>query len=290
MAGFAPPGSATGLVLEMCLMLFTLRRVLSIYDVHKKIRILTPLPCLHASTWAWPLPLCVDVINGWPLLVQMRQPRVDLGEKQKHAVISQGQARDKRFSRNLVYGTILRTSEGFIRKMTFFGPTVCTWCYHLSVRTSVFQLSTRLLCWSGRAKCTMVWGAFMCNKGLIRLSTVILKAQFIPKLTAGHLLWANPWLHCTFMIPASIITDIFLWTTPARLQNKETGMCNSQARQVNQRSCIRSMTNKKCNIPEYLYSTPLRYLLRGALWAGLYNVQQIYKLYTVSRVTSGGPG
>jgi len=26
-----------------------------------------PPPRPHASTWAWPLPLSVDIINGWPL-------------------------------------------------------------------------------------------------------------------------------------------------------------------------------------------------------------------------------
>src|SRR6218665_2690346 len=39
----------------------------SIYDVHKKIRFLTPSPCSHASTWAGPLPPC-----GRPHAVDMK--------------------------------------------------------------------------------------------------------------------------------------------------------------------------------------------------------------------------
>jgi len=31
-----------------------------------------PLPRPHASTWAWPPPLHVDVINGWPLFANVR--------------------------------------------------------------------------------------------------------------------------------------------------------------------------------------------------------------------------
>ena len=39
-------------------------------DVHMELNL---LPCQHESTWAWhPTPLRVDVINGWPLNINIK--------------------------------------------------------------------------------------------------------------------------------------------------------------------------------------------------------------------------